>query len=483
MFELALVSLLHVLLPPSSAWIALGFGTQAFIVGLVIMVLDNIWKRTAFFLVLLYSFLFDSKQKSRHHWWSVFMTFSLLPISLAAILLSSVISSPVFPVFTLPILLPSFPRVRSYWPRFLHKESVSQPIEAAVYQQAADKIGRLIFHLMSLGVLRYHLNSETLILIRFQDRLVLVSLAEKGYTYCNVYLRGLEMQETSCHTVEASQIDDAFEVAHTTNSRTLPFWFNTYPLQLLLPLSADVLYVYSDARNNLAGIIDQYESLKGFSENLLKALIWEFAHSVKDSPPPVEAKANALPPKRPPVPEKEKRPLPHPTRRQSLPSADSDSWIESSDDYNPSQPRTVFPIAKRFDSSDESLHAKSAAQWEVKCIKAKSSIVSPAKFNAFDITLPFADSQLDHVLALFPHQWLTSVANSLSLDSRAVEQVKRLAAACFLVMDCSASRRMTSQTTPGHLLRGFGGKFSSLNSDQQWLKNCGAFPLAQRAYR
>ena len=504
LLELAVVSILHLSLPPDSSWIALGWGTQAFIVGLVAVVLDNICKRSAFFLVLLYSFLFDSKQRSRHHCRSVAITLLLLPTSLAAILLSSVVSSPVFPIFTLPILLPSFPRVRSYWPHLLHKETVSQPIEAAVYQQATDKIGGLVFHLMSSGVLRYNVNSETVVLVRFQDRLVMVSLAEKGYTYCNVCLRGLEMQETSCHTVEASQIDDAFEVAHTINSCTLPFWFNTYPLHLLVPLTADVLHVYSDARNNLAGIIDQYENLKGFSDNLLKLLVWEFARSVKESPSPMQTEGSAPPPNQSPGPAKKEPPLPHPARRQSALSADSsDSWIESSDDENPSQFRPVFLAAKGFDNSDGSLQVKSVVRQVATChhgtpnpitqasskarialsAKTKSAIVSPAKFNGFDVTVPFSDSQLDHILASFPYHWLTSVSNRLSLDSLAVEQVKKLAAACFLVMDCSANKRATNQTTPGHLLRGFSGKFPSLNSDQQWLRNSGAFPLAQRAYR
>ena len=38
-------------------------------------------------------------------------------------------------------------------------------------------------------------------LIRFQDRLVWIQVLEQGHGYCTVSVKGLELQETSCHTV------------------------------------------------------------------------------------------------------------------------------------------------------------------------------------------------------------------------------------------------------------------------------------------
>ena len=48
-------------------------------------------------------------------------------------------------------------------------------------------------------------------LVRFQDRMVWVQVLECGYRFCSLVVKGLELQETSCHTVEAARVDDVFE--------------------------------------------------------------------------------------------------------------------------------------------------------------------------------------------------------------------------------------------------------------------------------
>ncbi|PNI83662.1 PCNX4 isoform 11, partial [Pan troglodytes] len=42
---------------------------------------------------------------------------------------------------------------------------------------------------------------------RFQDRLIWIMILECGYTYCSINIKGLELQETSCHTAEARRVD------------------------------------------------------------------------------------------------------------------------------------------------------------------------------------------------------------------------------------------------------------------------------------
>jgi len=101
-----------------------------------------------------------------------------------------------------------------------------------------------------------------------------VSVAEKGYGFCLINLQGLELQETSCHTIEATRIDDIYEALYTDNKRSLSYWCNTYPLHNIFPMDISIGQVYSDARNTLTGIIDQPEYLEKFSNNLYKTLIW-----------------------------------------------------------------------------------------------------------------------------------------------------------------------------------------------------------------
>ena len=42
-------------------------------------------------------------------------------------------------------------------------------------------------------------------LMRYQDRMVWVNVLERGAAYCTVSVKGLELQETSCHTAEAAR--------------------------------------------------------------------------------------------------------------------------------------------------------------------------------------------------------------------------------------------------------------------------------------
>jgi len=43
---------------------------------------------------------------------------------------------------------------------------------------------------------------------------------EKGYGYVSLSVKGLELQETSCHALEATRLDDACQVAFESPART-----------------------------------------------------------------------------------------------------------------------------------------------------------------------------------------------------------------------------------------------------------------------
>lgn len=52
---------------------------------------------------------------------------------------------------------------------------------------------------------------------RFDDRLMWFQVLESGHNYTVVQMKGLELQETSCHTIEASAIDQLIESAFGGN--------------------------------------------------------------------------------------------------------------------------------------------------------------------------------------------------------------------------------------------------------------------------
>ena len=50
------------------------------------------------------------------------------------------------------------------------------------------------------------------LLARHEDKTVWIQIVEKGNGYIYYQAKGLELQETSCHSLEVTRIDDIFQV-------------------------------------------------------------------------------------------------------------------------------------------------------------------------------------------------------------------------------------------------------------------------------
>lgn len=123
-------------------------------------------------------------------------------------------------------------------------------------------------------------------LLRYQDRLVWLQIIERGFGYCQISVKGLELQETSCHTVEASRIDDiieeAFEIPETKPHIPCCLW-NRHPLNVMRPCDAIFLQTYSDAKNQLTGVIDSPDVLKSVAPGFAMSLVWVLLHHTWES--------------------------------------------------------------------------------------------------------------------------------------------------------------------------------------------------------
>lgn len=82
-------------------------------------------------------------------------------------------------------------------------------------------------------------------LARFEDRLAWIQILERGHNYVQMQMKGLELQETSCHTIEASIIDHIISSAIDVHSNTLTPWFNTNLLYAITPLVSVPVLAYS----------------------------------------------------------------------------------------------------------------------------------------------------------------------------------------------------------------------------------------------
>ena len=111
-------------------------------------------------------------------------------------------------------------------------------------------------------------------LVRFQDRMAWIMVLERGYSYCTVSIKGLELQETSCHTIEAGRIEGIFE-ATFEKENGVPFCsWHPHPFDTLRPYDAATIKTYSDARNVLTGVIDVPEALQKIADGFVKCLVW-----------------------------------------------------------------------------------------------------------------------------------------------------------------------------------------------------------------
>ncbi|XP_020343536.1 pecanex-like protein 4 [Oncorhynchus kisutch] len=253
-------------------WDSLGTGVQLLLVGLLSDRLLQFLSKLKFALAVLVTSWTEKKQRRQSAGTLLVLNASLCPLLLSVVVLSAMLSAPLLPLFTLPIFLVGFPRPQRSWPGPV---GTACPCPDSIYyQQMSGSLAcalRSAFARGSLGPL----TPGSHFLGRFQDRVVWIMILERGYGYCTVNIKGLELQETSCHTVEARRVDEVFEGAFERPERLgLNQGINLHWGNALTPCAALPVRVYSDARNVLSGIIDSHDNLRKLQDDFLKALVW-----------------------------------------------------------------------------------------------------------------------------------------------------------------------------------------------------------------
>ena len=250
-------------------WTNLGIHLQLLIIALIRNRVQVTLNLAA--LLLRYSSKFYFSRKVRHQSYKIVAVIGAVgfPIFVFFFGISGALYAPVLPLFTLPIFLVGFPRPLRFWPYADSKVSSSSS-DSVYYKQLAAPLTKHLKDTISSGSLG-EVSPGDHFLARFQDRLIWLVIAEKGFMHTNVIIKGLELAETSCHTVEAGRIDDIFEVILGDKPRPV---MNPYPGHVLTPKELIELDTYSDAKNVLTGVIDSPENLRNLSKHFHKALVW-----------------------------------------------------------------------------------------------------------------------------------------------------------------------------------------------------------------
>ncbi|KAB1276929.1 Pecanex-like protein 4 [Camelus dromedarius] len=194
------------------------------------------------------------------------------PFVLVLIVFSTLLSSPLLPLFTLPLFLVGFPRPVQSWPGVVGT-TACVCADTVYYYQMVPSLTTALQSAMAAGSLGLLLPGSHY-LGRFQDRLIWIMILECGYTYCCINIKGLELQETSCHTAEARRVDEVFESAFEQEEYARVCSINEHFGNVLTPCTALPVKLYSDARNVLSGIIDSHDNLREFKGDLVKVLVW-----------------------------------------------------------------------------------------------------------------------------------------------------------------------------------------------------------------
>lgn len=220
----------------------------------------------------------------------------ILPFLLFIIIPSCIISAPLLPLFTFPIFLFSFPRPLRFWPqkKFFFSKSIDiyddnyainqnkkfKSVDSLFYSQLISDLIRSFKEHIRSGSIGQSIKPDMFFLSRFQDRIIWIQVLESSNSFYVINIKGLELQETSCHTREAQYIDDLFDLnfenpsgaESNSQSNCKMLLFNKKPFNCMSSKDVFILNAYSDAKNSLVGILDYPDNLIFMSKIYPKVL-------------------------------------------------------------------------------------------------------------------------------------------------------------------------------------------------------------------
>ncbi|XP_058511354.1 pecanex-like protein 4 isoform X2 [Ochotona princeps] len=273
LLETVAVSAVPLFISTADSWwdTRLNTGIRLLLVGILRDRLIQFVSKLQFAVTVLVTSWTEKKQRRKTTTALCVLNVVFSPLVLLFIVFSSLLSSPLLPLFTLPVFLVGFPRPVQSWPGAVGN-TACVCADTVFYHQMVPRLSAALQTAMAAGSLGI-LVPGSHYLGRFQDRLIWIMILECGYTYCCINIKGLELQETSCHTAEAQRVDEVFEDAFEKSYRNVCS-LNEHFANILTPCTVLPVKLYSDARSVLSGIIDCHENVKEFKGDLVKVLVW-----------------------------------------------------------------------------------------------------------------------------------------------------------------------------------------------------------------
>ncbi|KAM6170697.1 pecanex-like protein 4 isoform 1-T1 [Erethizon dorsatum] len=533
LLETAIVSAVHLLKPSADLWWNrnLNTGMKLLLVGVICDRLIQFISKLQFAVTVLLASWMEKKQRRTTTTALCTLNVIFFPFVLVIIAFSTLLSSPLLPLFTLPVFLVGFPRPAQSWPGAVGT-TACVCADTMYYDQMVPRLTAALQTAMAAGSFGLLLPGSHY-LGRFQDRLVWIMILECGYTYCCINIKGLELQETSCHTAEARRVDELFESAFEQEYPKVCS-LNQHFGNVLTPCTVLPVKLYSDARNVLSGIIDSHENLRSFKSDLIKVLVFILIQYCSKRPRKqenfhkTESKGETSPVVLP------LNTSPHPRSPEDTDSVKSETFDDWSDDIFDDEPTvkkgkegntwlkdppgTTLPIPGSVDSqrvddlptgtiSEHSLYkavllgypATDRGQEESMAHVPLSEFSSP---HSYLVSLPeewrpscMPGSKMKEMSSLFPEDWYQFVLSQLecfhseAVASTALEEIAKDKVLkdfyTHTVMTCYFGLLGIDDMVPtaGHILRVYNGVLP-WSSALDWLTvKPELFQLALKAFR
>eukprot|EP00056_Hartaetosiga_gracilis_P013435 m.221799 g.221799 ORF g.221799 m.221799 type:complete len:1182 (+) comp13846_c0_seq2:74-3619(+) len=194
----------------ATLWSNVPFLQQLLVVSFTLTRAHGLWLRLKFVVVTTVT-TFTSKENklSYARELAVFLIF-FSPFTIGMILGSTLLDTPLVPLFCLPIFVCSYPRPKMLWPGDSEAPIDTTKGDGAYYRAARDEVATLLQQMRSCLVAGELFEGQSF-LIRFENKLVTASVCESAFDYAAFEVKGLELVETSCHTVEASHLEEVIE--------------------------------------------------------------------------------------------------------------------------------------------------------------------------------------------------------------------------------------------------------------------------------
>ncbi|EDQ90959.1 uncharacterized protein MONBRDRAFT_36307 [Monosiga brevicollis MX1] len=143
-----------------------------------------------------------------------------LPLNLGLAGLAALLDASVMPLFGLPFFVLASPRSRRFWQ---HVGGQSDAQEAVYYSEICSTVADALITAYRRGALG-HCRMGEVLLLRFENRMMMVHLLEAGLFHAVFLVQGLELTETSCHTTEATHLEEVLDYVLPEKKRGLGMW-------------------------------------------------------------------------------------------------------------------------------------------------------------------------------------------------------------------------------------------------------------------